>query len=219
MRWPLWPKNRVKFHNTPQGILTESGIWYKTTVDLLNEYASDLFDREPIEIQLALADTWLRSPNTLSLWFMAIGIIYFDPWKVAVAVVLFFLIWQIIAPSLVSRNLSPIMKIFDAVLLQAMLYATVMSLLAMSGQFDAVAVGLIGFILLRWGILTYLLRPVVSRCWKAMYTLPAPDHVLRSFIIRGALRQGIGLMDFQEIERSILQNILKKKIHRREDSS
>ncbi len=217
MRWPLWPKSAVKYHNTPQGILTESGIWYKTTVDHLNEYAAELFEREPIEVQLALADTWLRSPHTLSLWILAIGVVYFNPWQVAITVVIFFMIWQIIAPSLVSRNFSLILRIFDAVLLQALLYATTMSLLAMSGKYHAVSVGLIGFVLLRWGVLIYLIRPVVSRCWNAMYRLPVPDHILRSFIIRGALRQGIRLSGFRDIEQSIVQDVLRKKANGRRE--
>lgn len=211
MSWPLWPKSRVKYHNTPQGILTESGIWYKTTVDLLNDYASELFEREPLELHLAFSDAWLRSPHTLSLWIMALGIMYLDPWQIALSVLLFFPAWQIIAPSLVSRNFTPILKIFDAVLLQAILYATTMSLLAMSGQYDALVIGLIGFVIFRWGVLTYLMRPVVSRCWKIMYTLPVPDHILRSYIIRGALRHGITLKDFESIEQSIVENIINKK--------
>ena len=55
-----------------------------------------------------------------------------------------------------------------AVILQAILYAGAMSLLALSGQYESLSVGLIGFICPRWGNWTYPTRPTVVRCWKIM---------------------------------------------------
>lgn len=214
MVWPLWPKSEIEYHNTSQGILTESGIWYRTTVDLLDEYAGELFEREALGVHLARSDTWIRSPHTLSLWLLALGLMVYNPWQLAIAVPGFFLIWQIIAPALVNRSLSPYLRLLDAALLQAILYATIMSVLAMSGQYLAVAVGLVGFVCIRWGVLTYLMRPFVARCWKSFYKLPASDHVLRAFMIRSALRYGINLTEFKKIEQSIIANILKKKMSR-----
>ena len=214
MAWPLWPKSRVEYYNTPQGILTESGIWYRTTVDLLNEYAGELFEREPLELHLARSDAWIRSPHTLSLWLLALGILYYHLWQLAVAIPLFFLVWQIVAPALVSRTAISLLRVLDAVILQAVLYAGVMSVLALSGQYESLAVGLIGFICLRWGILTYLTRPIVVRCWKTMYKLPVPDHILRAFMIRSALRNGINLAGFEEIEQNVFKNMFKKRPQR-----
>jgi len=211
MSWPLWPKTKVEYHDTPHGILTESGVWYRTTIDLLNEYAAELFEREPLEVCLARSDTWLRSPHTLSLWLLALGILYYNPWHLAIAVSIFFLIWQIICPALVNQSFSPFLRAMDAVLSQAILYAGTMSTLAMSGRYQALVVGLTGFVCIRWGVLTYVVRPLVSRCWKTIYKLPAPDYILRSFIIRGALRHGITLSNFENIERSIIQHMLRKE--------
>ncbi len=210
MAWPLWPKSRVEYYNTPQGILTESGVWYRTTVDLLNEYAGELFERESLGLHLARSDTWIRSPHTLSIWLLALGIMYYQPWQLIVAIPLFFLLWQIVGPALVNRTITSIMRFMDAVILQAALYAGTMSILAMSGQYESVLIGLVGFICLRWGILTYLTRPVVVRCWEVMYKLPAPDHILRAFMIRSALRHGINLAGFEEIEKNVINNVFKK---------
>lgn len=211
MAWPIWPKREVEYHNTPQGILTESGIWYRTTVDLLNDYAGELFQHEPLEVHLARSDTWIRSPHTLLIWFLGLGVLYFNPWQLAVMVPSFFLIWQILSPALVNRTLSPLLRVLDAVLLQALLYSGIMSFLAISGRYNALIVGLVGFIGLRWGILTYLLRPLVTRCWTSLYSLPVPDYTLRSFMIRSALHFGINLTGFEQIEQSIIQNVFKKK--------
>ena len=210
MAWPLWPKTSVKFHDTPHGILTESGVWYRTTVELLNEYAAELFEIEPLEKHLAYSDTWIRSPHTLSVWLLALGVVMYNPWQSLAVVAFIFLGWQIVAPALVSRSLSPLLRILDAVLLQAILYAALMSMLAMSGKFQSLAAGLLGFICLRWGILTYLMRPLVSRCWRKMFKLPIPDYILRAFIIRGALKKGVVLADFEGIEQRISQYFLKK---------
>ena len=214
MAWPLWPKNTVIYRDTPQGILTESGVWYRTTVALLNEYAANVFEREPIEIHLARADTWIRSPHTLSAWLLALGLLYYAPWQVTVVVLIFFPVWQIVAPALVNRGISPLLRVLDAVLMQAILYAATMSILAMTGQYQAVAVGLIGFVCLRWGVLSFLMRPLIIRCWKAMYKLPVPDHILRAFIVRSALRYGVNLANFADIEQKIVQHVFKKKAPR-----
>ncbi len=211
MGWPLWPKNKVEYLNTPQGIFTESGIWYRTTVDLLLEYAEELFERIPIEVHLARSDTWIRSPQTLSLWILALGGLLCPPWQLSVTVLGFYFLWQIVAPALVNLHLYPLLRILDSVLLQAVLYATAMSVLAMSGQYTNVIIGLIGFICIRWGILSFLMRPLVNRCWKTLYKLSAPDHTLRAFIIRSALQNGILLANFQEIEDSIIQTMFKNK--------
>ncbi len=218
MAWPLWPKSKVEYHSTPQGILTESGIWYRTTIDLLNEYAGALFEREPLELHLARSDIWIRSPHTLSIWILAFGIMVYQPWKLAIAIPVFFLVWQILSPALVTRRMSFLLRVLDAVLLQAILYAGTMSVLAMSGQYGAVAVGIGGFVCFRWGILTHLTRPIVVRCWKAMYKLPVPDHILRAFMIRSALKCGINLAGFEEIEQSVIENMFRKKTSGRRKS-
>ncbi|MCY4205022.1 MAG: hypothetical protein OXE92_04765 [Bacteroidetes bacterium] len=211
MGWPLWPKSKVQYYDTPQGLLTESGTWYRTTIDLLNEYAAKLFEHEPLEVLLARSDTWLRSSHTLSLWLLGLGVLYYNPWQLAIVVPCFFLVWQIVCPALVSRRFSPLLRVMDAVVLQAILYAGTMTSLAISSQYQALVVGLGGFIFIRWGVLAYIMRPLVTRCWKVMYKLPASDHILRAFIVRSALNQGIVLSDFKDIEQNIIQNMLKKK--------
>ncbi len=210
MAWPLWPKSKIEFLNTPQGIITESGIWYQTTVDLLFEYAGELLERIPVEVHLARSDTWVRSPQTLSLWLLALGIVFYPPWLLSVVVLGFYLLWQIVAPAVVSLRLSPLLRILDSVFLQAVLYAATMSFLAISGNYTGVIIGLVGFLCLRWGVLSFLMRPLVHRCWNMLYQLPAPDHTLRAFIIRSALHNGVLLDDFKSIEESIIQTIQKK---------
>ena len=210
MRWPLWPRRKVEYHDTPQGILTESGIWYRTTVDLLNDYAGELFQWEPLEVHLARSDIWIRSPHTLSIWLLAFGVLFYNPWQLVIAVPVFFLIWQIIGPALLSRRILSLVRILDAVFLQALLYSVIMSILAIRGEFLEVGVGIIGFIIFRWGILTYVTRPLVLPCWRKMYKLPVPDHILRACLIRSALRNGITLAGFEKIERSIIQGMLKR---------
>ena len=211
MRWPLWPKKKVEYHDTPQGILTESGIWYRTTVDLLNDYAGELFEREPLGVHLARSDIWIRSPHTLSLWLLAVGILFYTPWPLVIVIPIFFLSWQMICPALLNYTMLSLVRILDAVLLQAILYSAILSVLAIKGQFQALWIGMVGFIIFRWGVLTYVTRPLVGPCWQKMYKLPVPDHILRGCIIRSALRNGITLTNFKKIEQSILRYMLKRK--------
>ncbi len=98
----------------------------------------------------------------------------------------------------------------DLVLLQALYFVLTLSVLAAQEQLAALGVGLGGFILLRWSLVRIATQPVVKRIWATLYTMPVPDQVLRSFIIRAALKYRVSLPELDRIEQEIVENLKRK---------
>ncbi|MDE2732077.1 MAG: hypothetical protein OXM02_01095 [Bacteroidota bacterium] len=205
-----WPKREAAYVDTPKGIFTDAGYWYRTRESMLINYAEEVFERETLGCLLAKSDSWLRSPETLALWLLPALLIAAGPIQAVLTTLGFYLVWKIVSPAVVSRRLLPLVRLLETVLLQALWYVWVMVEAARAGQYVVLAIGLSGFIVIRWGILSYLMRPVIKWLWQSMYRMPVADHVLRAFIIRSALRHGITLRDFADTERQIAEYLSRK---------
>lgn len=210
MKWPRFRRSLPTFVDTPKGIFTDSGIWFQTREAWLREYAGAVFDREPVEYFLLQAQIWLRSSQTMTLWLFPAFLFVIPPAQASFAALVVYVGWRSLCPSFVSRTLLPVFRMLDLVALQAIYYIVVMSLAARNEQYVVLAVGLGGFVLLRWGIIRVVTGPVVRRVWSTLYRMPVPDHVLRAFIVRAALAHRIKIPDFAPIEAEIVKHLKKK---------
>ena len=210
MKWLRRPDRRCTYVDTPQGIFTDALVWFRTREAWLDEYAGAVFERKPLHRCLADAMLWLRSAQTLALWLLPALLLTIGTWQAAVAVVVFFVAWQTLGPSLVNRTVIRMLRVLEQVILQALFYVGALSWLALSNHMVAVVTGLTGFVLLRWGVLRMVVRPLEKVLWGALYRLPVPDHVLRAVIVRAALHYRIMLADFAPIEESIVRNIRRR---------
>ncbi len=203
-------QSRSTFVDTPRGIFTDSGIWFRTREAWLRSYAGEVFDREPVDVIIAQAELWLRSAQALTLAVLPALLLFIPPINAALASLVLYVAWKCLSPSFVSRRLVPIFRALDFVPLQAIWYIVLMSLAAINGEYVVLAVGLGGFILLRWGVVRSGTRPIVDRIQSTLYTLPAPDHVLRAFIVRAALSYRITIPDLAGIEKEIVRNLKRR---------
>ncbi len=48
MKFPRLHSAETTFVDTPEGIFTASGVWFRTREDSLYAYAGPVFDREPL---------------------------------------------------------------------------------------------------------------------------------------------------------------------------
>ena len=208
---------RLRFHraettfvDTPEGIFTDSGLWFRTREAWLEDYAGAVFDREPLARLLAHAEVWLRSAQTLTLWLLPFFLMVISPLQAALAALVVYVGWRSLGPSFVSRALLHVFRLLDVVLLQAFYYVLILSALAAQEHFVALGVGLGGFILLRWGLVRLATRPIVEWIWGTLYRMPVPDHVLRALIVRAALKHRISIPEFDRIEQEIIKNLKRK---------
>ena len=193
--------------DTPYGILTDGGRWYHVTEQEVEDYAGAVLDHVSLEQLLRWADTWVDSAKTVALWGLPL-LLWGLPvgWAVGGTLGLF-VGWALLSPSLPSLIAVRVVTVLDHVLTQALYYVLTMSIFAAGEMYVAVAVGLGGFVLFRWGILEwaagYLLRPL----HRALYPLPVADQVLRGLIVRVALKHRLSLPQVDTITRDIIENL------------
>ena len=210
MKFPRLHSAETTFVDTPEGIYTASGVWFRTREDSLYAYAGPVFDHEPLARLFTQAEVWLRSPMTLALWLLPLLLFMLSPLQAALAALVVYVGWESLGPSFVSRTVSGVFRVLDLVLLQAAYFVLTLSVLAAQEQFAALWVGLGGFILLRWSLVRMVTQPVVKRIWATLYKMPVPDQVLRSFIIRAALKYRVSLPELDRIEQEIVENLKRK---------
>lgn len=198
-----WSPAVVEYVGTRQGIFTETGTWFSVTEEAVEQYAAEVLRVRPLGRLLADADVWLRGPLIVALWSLIVFLLLLPPFVALAAAITMYAGWSVVGPSFVSRFASKILRVADAVFLQAIAYTAVLSALARTDALTAVWVGLGGFILFRWGLIQRLIDPLLRPIHRSLYDLPLPDQVLRAFIVRVALKHRIDIPHIQEIERGI----------------
>ncbi len=193
------------FVDTPRGLFTANGTWYRTTVAQLRTYAEPVVDAMGIETLIARADDTLAAPRTLALTVLPLLLVGLAPvWAapIALALAAVAFLWT---PLLTGPLLGKAWKVLGLVPVQLVLYLFVLSFLAAQGLFASVAAGLLGFVLLRWGLVDWTLTKVLGPVFARMHDLPRPDAVLRALIVRSALHSGIPHAEVDAMQRDLVR--------------
>ncbi|MEX0822322.1 MAG: hypothetical protein WD021_09275 [Rhodothermales bacterium] len=201
--------NSSTYVDTPKGIFTAAGVWFRTTESELEKYAGEVLEHESIERLIERSEVWLRSPQTFTVWLFPVFLAAIDPLPAALAALTVFVGWRSLGPSLVSRVLQRVLSVLDLVWLQGLYYVAVLSYMASAGRFVAVWAGLAGFILVRWGVVERVTELIVRLIWGTMYKMPVADHILRAFIIRAAMKYSVSLPQLDVLERRIVERFTK----------
>jgi len=197
--------------DTPEGIFTSSGVWFRTRIALLEDYAGAIFAHEPLPTVVGHAEIWLRSAQTLALWILPAFLFIVSPVQAGLGALVVYVAWRSLGPSFVNRPMTWLFGVMDLVLIQALYYVFALSTLAAQEQYIAVWTGLGGFILLRWGLVRWATTPLMRPIWRSLYVLPVPDQVLRAMLVRAAMKFGVSLPELDRMERQILDNLHRKK--------
>lgn len=192
------------FVDTPKGIFTASGVWFRASEAGVRDYAGEVLQHEPLPRLVRHAEVWLRSPETLALWVLPAALWLLPVgWAVLLALALY-VGWSILGPSLVNRPMLTAALVLDHVVAQLVYYVVLLSALAIGGQYEALAAGLLGFVLLRWGLLRRLTDRLMKAVWARLYPMPVPDQVLRALIHRAALKYRVTLPEIDAMANDIL---------------
>lgn len=193
--------------DTPYGILTEGGRWYHVTKQDVQNYAGAVLDYVSLEQLLRWADSWVGSAKTVVLWSFPL-LLWGLPVGGAVAGALgLFVAWALLSPALPSLFAVRAVTLLDHVFAQALYYVLTMSAFAAAEMHAAVGVGLVGFVLLRWGVLEWAAGYVLRPLQRMLYPLPIADQVLRGLIVRVALKHRLSLPQVDDITEDILENL------------
>lgn len=191
------------FVDTPYGIFTEAGVWFHTTEDDLRAYAGPVLEQVPIETLLSWAGRWMRLPRILTLWALPLVLLVAPPAYAVLVALLLFAGLKVVSPSVVSTWVARALPTLNSAPVQGGCYVFVLSILAAQDAFVAVGVGLVGFMLLRWGLVGRVLDPLLRPALRKIYPLSLSDQVLRAFVIRVALARKLSLPQLDVMEREM----------------
>jgi hypothetical protein len=200
-------KRDTFYVDTPNGIFTEAGVWFQSSEAMITEYAAGVVAREPLPRLLRQAEVWTRSHQAFTLWALPLLLWLISPLPAMLSALTIYIGWRVLAPGLVSRLAISVARILDFVWLQGLYYVFMLSFLSAQGAWIAVVIGVAGFVLIRWGVLERITYPAVRPMWRSLYAMPIPDQILRSVIIRAALKHRVSLPEIDRMERRIMNNL------------
>lgn len=207
MRWP-WTRRPERpdapfYVDSPAGLLAADGVHYRTTEGLLRDYAGPVVEAVGLGALLEKAGVWLRSPQTLAVWFLPLLLVVLPWWGAAGVALLLYALWAAAAPGVVLPAVIPTARVLESPVVQGLLYIFALSAFAAAGQFAAVWTGVAGFVAFRLGLVAAALRPVVGPIHETLHPLPPADQTLRALIVREAIRHGITLPGIEQIEEKV----------------
>ena len=197
--------------DTPNGIITEKGTWFRTTEDSLKEFAGELLDHESVQQLLSSADLWISFPSNLSLWLIPAVLWQLNPLIATCSIILLYMLLRISGPFYTSHNLSFISSLLNRLELQAILYFFFLTILLQAGQYSTAILGFILFVLFRWGVIKKMLDPVLNAINGKIYKVPYEDKVLRSVIVKKSMKYRTTLKEVNDIESSIMRKIVGRR--------
>lgn len=188
----------------PEGILTADGVWYHTREEDLRNFAPEVIEHYGISVLLGRSDSWGKLPITATLLALILLLLVVSPWLAAFYSLAVFLLLSALSPFVVFFGLIPTVSRLNHPIVQGLGYIAVLSFLAANTQMVALAVGLIGFVVLRLQFVTRLISPLSARFHKAMSPLSAPDLILRNVLIRASLKHGFDAGELSKMQERML---------------
>jgi hypothetical protein len=189
------------FLDTPRGLITPAGAWFRTSASRLEASYPEVLARTELAELVYRAEVWLNSHRSVALVAVALLLLVVPPgWAIIVGVLVFFG-WLTVAPSLGNRALGRILEWLGWAPIQVTLYVVVLSLFGARDQHLSLLCGVGWFVVIRWRLLDFLSRPMADAVFRRLYKLPVPDQMLRAVIFSEAIRLGIPLEGFPSIAR------------------
>lgn len=193
------------FVSMPHGIFTAEGVWFHTTEELLRDFAPEVVERVGVERLLREASAWARFPAHAAVWMLLVFLLLATAAQAAAGALAVYVFLAIFGPGLARPGGARLAVRLSKPIVQGLAYVGVLSFLAADGRLGATGAGLAGFILLRWGVIDGIVRPIARRAPGMKRTLPAPDRTLRNLIIRYAMKMGMYTQEVAAMEASMLR--------------
>ncbi len=189
----------------PGGIFTADGLWFHTSEEDLNAFAPDVIERYGLGSLLRKAADWNALPVTVSVLSLGLFLLVSAPWQAAAGAVTVLFFLSVVSPYTVLFGLIPVVKRLNHPIFQGLLFVMILSFLAADNQMIALTVGLLGFILIRWQIVTRLLSPLIHALRQRLSPLEAPDLILRNVLLRAALKHGDDIGELPGMQQRMLE--------------
>jgi hypothetical protein len=189
--------------DTPEGIFTADANWFRVREVDLREFARDVLPHVGVDTLLERAGRTLRAGRTAALWITPIALLSLSAPLGACAVLLTLVVVSCVRPLLATPGLDAVWRLLESIPAQALVFIVVLSALGMTGEGVKAVVGLALFASLRWGVVERALKPALDPLLRRLYPIPIADQVLRSTVVRAALKQGVPMPEIDRMEARI----------------
>ena len=197
-----------EFVETPAGIFTRNGNWYYVTSDHIDQIAPGLLDTVSIDAIVNNAEIWVKSTDAVSLITFII-LIQLIPISVATVLsLLFLMIWHLIKSALISMWLTNVLKLITNDVLVLVAAVVSISYLGIEGQYQGLLVGLLFFMIFRFGWARKLFDSFYSTYHQG---ISLKDRVMKMLIIKTAIANHISVPGIQRMEQDILNLMIRHK--------
>lgn len=193
----------LKFVEMPGGVFTSDGIWYHTTVRDLESYAPDIIKKLGLQTLFQKAGDWSRLPVTLTVWALPCLLLILSPIPAVLASIFLFLMMSYLAPNVVVYGLIGSIRFMNHPMVQGLLFVMAMSYFASSGEMVAVGCEVVGFILLRWQVLTALIEFVLKKARPNQ--IPIHDRILKNVLVSASRKYAAPLLEIDRMEKRMIE--------------
>lgn len=177
------------FHHvdTPNGLFTAAGFWYRTRPDAIESLVPGLLKLEPLDDLLRQAERWIRSAEGLALWVFLTALILQGVFVAAAVSILVYVVWYFVRSAIAGPLLQPLVNVLTQDVMVLLATVGIISYVGHSGRTADALIGLGWFFTYRFG----WLRLLLDRWHDATRPLPMNDRILRMLLFRHAIRNGI----------------------------
>jgi len=197
------------FAETQMGIVTRYGDWFHITSEQIETFVPGLLDRVELHTLVKSAQAWVKSADSLSMLLLLALFFWVHPLIAAGLTLVFHLAWYLSKSSIVTPSLNPLFNLLYKDGTQLLFSLIIISYMGLTGNYLAVAVGLIFFFILKLA----LLRKVWDRMYNAFSekVLTLNDRVMKMVIIRYAIIEDLAPDEIKQMENRIKELASNRK--------
>jgi hypothetical protein len=200
--------------NTPNGIVTPRGHVFRTTEELLDEYAGELFKKYSKGDMLKKASAWIESTDGAGIILMLIFLLWLPPLPAAAASLLTAWVWHKSRSMLAGPGLTGFVKVIGNDFMQLLVALAPLSWFGMQGMYTHLAAGFLLFFLFKFGWFRMLVGKISTEGTKRPGT-GLNDRILNMLITRFAIREGITLKNIEKMEQDLAEAVRKSEEQRK----
>ncbi len=196
---------------TPNGLFTASGFWFRTTFAGIDDFAPGLRSRIDIHNVVRDTETWIRSFESIGLWSFMISILFLSVYPSALIALILSLGWYFLRSAAIHPSVTPFIKPFtmDASVFLATVF--VISYVGNSGRTLDAVIGLAFFLIFRFG----WLRKILDKWHDSVRPISMNDRLLRMMLLRLAIRHDIPIASVQTMRNDLIEAFQKSSLTRK----
>lgn len=196
------------FVETKLGIVTQTGHWFHTTAEQIEDFAPGLLNHYSLDKLITDAHAWVRSADSLALTLLYGLLFLVDPILAALITITFHWLWYNFKSSFVNRYMGTLFTYMnrDAYLMIISLIA--LSYFGIEGEYLALGIGILFFFLFKLGIVNWLWNRLANTGGDK---LSLNDRVLKMIIVKYAMHKDLAPAAVQQMEKKLNEMAFKRK--------